>query len=250
MGKINVAIYNEYYHEREDAKIGAVYPKGMHQAIADALSEDPAIGDIVMATLDDHTTVLSQECLDNTDVLYWWGHMKHREVDDEVVKRVCLRVNQGMGLVVLHSGHASKVFSSLLGTQTGRLRWRESDDKCLVWVVSQGHPIVEGLPPCFEVPADETYGEQFGIPEPDELIFISWFEGGEVFRSGCTFKRGAGKIFYFQNGHETYPIYYQDEVKLILKNAMHWARPYAKKITYDLGGGNAPPKVGTKGLRK
>ena len=244
MKKINVTIYNENYHEKTDPRVSAVYPQGMHQAIADALAGEPDIGKIVIATLDDHVSVLTDELLDDTDVMFWWGHVKHAQVDDDVVKRVCRRVNSGMGLVVLHSGHASKVFNSLLGTNTGSLRWRESDDKCLVWVVSQGHPIVEGLPPCFEVPHDETYGEQFSIPEPDELVFLSWFEGGEVFRSGCTFKRGAGKIFYYQNGHETYPVYYQEEVKLILRNAMRWACPYQKKITYDLGGGNAKAKVG------
>ena len=244
MRKINVAIYNEFYHEQNNPNVAAIYPKGIHQAIADALSPEEYVGKIVMATLEDHKSVLTPEVLDDTDVLFWWGHLKHREVDDEVVGNVCRRVNAGMGLIVLHSGHASKVFRTLLGTNTGSLRWRESDDKCLVWVVSQGHPIVEGLPPCFEVTNDETYGEQFGIPEPDELIFLSWFEGGEVFRSGCTFKRGAGKIFYFQNGHETYPIYYQEEVKLILKNALRWACPYQKTIKYDLGGGNAKAKVG------
>jgi trehalose utilization protein len=246
MNKINVTIFNEYYHERHNPDVAAVYPKGMHQAIAEALSPEPYIGEIVCATLDDHADVLSQERLDDTDVLFWWGHVKHGDVDDEVVKRVYRRVNEGMGLIVLHSGHASKIFAKLLGTNTGSLRWRESDDKCLLWVVSQGHPIVEGLPPCIEIPGDETYGEQFSIPEPDELIFISWFEGGEVFRSGCTFKRGAGKIFYFQNGHETYPIYYQEEIRRILKNATRWACPYQKKIMYDLGGGNAPPKAGSK----
>ena len=239
MRKINVAIYNEFYHEQTDEKAKAAYPKGIHTAIADALKESPEIGSIVTATLDDHTTVLTQETLDKTDVMYWWGHVKHGEVDDEVVSRVCARVLEGMGLVVLHSGHGSKVFQKLMGTDTGSLRWRESDDKCIVWVVSKGHPIVEGLPPCIEIPVDETYGEQFSIPEPDELIFISWFEGGEVFRSGCTFRRGAGKIFYYQNGHETYPVYYQEEVKTILKNALSWTCPYSKKITYDLGGPNA-----------
>ena len=246
MEKINVTIYNEFYHEQHDPKVAAVYPKGIHGAIAEALSPEPYVGKVVTATLDDHKAVLTNECLDDTDVLLWWGHMRHGEVDDGVVKYACHRVNEGMGLIALHSGHASKIFQSLLGTNTGSLRWRESDDKCLVWVVSQGHPIVEGLPPCIEVPADETYGEQFSIPEPDELIFLSWFEGGEVFRSGCTFRRGAGKIFYFQNGHESYPVYYQDEIRQILKNAVRWARPYAKKITYDLGGGNAPAKAGNK----
>jgi len=246
MRKINVAIYNEFYHEQHNAKIAAVYPQGIHQAIADALSPEPDVGDIVVATLDNHRDVLTQERLDNTDVLFWWGHVKHGDVDDAVVKRVCARVNAGMGLVVLHSGHGSKVFHDLMGTNTGSLRWRESDDKCIVWVVSQGHPVAEGLGECFVVPGEETYGEQFSIPEPDELVFISWFEGGEVFRSGCAYRRGAGKIFYYQNGHETYPVYYQAEVRTVLKNAMRWTCPYQRSIAYDLGGGNAPPKHGNK----
>jgi trehalose utilization protein len=225
MKKITVTIYNEFYHEQHDPKVSAVYPQGIHQAIADALCAEPDIGEIVTATLDNHKDVLTQECLDNTDVMYWWGHMKHGEVDDEVVTRVCRRVNAGMGLVVLHSGHGSKVFNKLLGTNTGSLRWRESDDKCLVWVVSQGHPIVEGLGPCFEVPGDETYGEQFSIPEPDELVFLSWFEGGEVFRSGCTFTRGLGRIFFFSPGHETFPIYHMPEVQQIIINGVKWAAP-------------------------
>ena len=241
MRKINVAIYNEFVHEQTEEHVAAIYPNGIHGAIAEAIKGED-VGDIIIATLDNHVDVLTKECLDNTDVLFWWGHMKHRDVDDKVAAYVCERVNEGMGLIVLHSGHASKVFKTLMGTPSWS-RWRESDDKCLVWVVSKGHPIVEGLGECFIVPEEETYGEQFGIPEPDELIFISWFEGGEVFRSGCTFKRGAGKIFYFQNGHESYPTYYQEEIKTVLKNAMRWACPYEKKITYDLGGGNAKPKV-------
>jgi trehalose utilization protein len=69
------------------------------------------------------------------------------------------------------------------------------------------------------------YGEPFAIPTPDEMIFLSWFEGGEAFRSGCTWKRGNGKIFYFRPGHETYPTYHQKEVRLVLQNAARWARP-------------------------
>lgn len=243
MSKINLAIYNEFCHERLEPKVAEVYPGGIHKALAAALETEPDVGKIVLATLEDHTAVLTHECLDDTDVLFWWGHMRHEEVDDSVADYVCRRVNEGMGLVVLHSGHASKVFRRLMGTNSGSLRWRDSGDKCLVWVVSQGHPIAAGLPPCIEVPHDEAYGEQFSIPEPDELIFLSWFEGGEVFRGGCTFRRGAGKIFYFQNGHETYPVYYQEEIKRILRNAMRWACPYQKKITYDLGGDNAPAKA-------
>ena len=243
MKKINVAIYNEGFHEKHDERVAKIYPEGIHGAIANIVKDEPDVGEVVTATLYNHTEIFTQECLDNTDVMFWWGHLKHGDVDDKVVRLVCKRVNEGMGLIVLHSGHASKVFQKLMGTNTASLRWRESDDKCIVWTIAQGHPIAEGLGECFEVPGEETYGEQFGIPEPDELIFISWFEGGEVFRSGCTFRRGAGKIFYFQNGHESYPTYYQEEIKTVLKNAMRWACPYQKKIVYDLGGGNAKAKV-------
>ena len=248
MRKINVTIYNEFYHEQSEPKVAAIYPNGIHSALRDGITGDD-IGEIVCATLETHVEVLTQQRLDETDVLLWWGHVKHGDVDDGVVEMVRRRVNQGMGLIALHSGHGSKVFQQLMGTNTGSLRWRESDDRCRVWTIAQGHPIAEGLGSSFVVPADETYGEQFGIPEPDELIFISWFEGGEVFRSGCTFHRGAGRIFYYQNGHETYPIYYQPEVLRVINNAVRWACAERRAYHYDLGGHNAPAQEGPKAAK-
>jgi len=246
MRKINIAVYNEFFHERHDPNSAKVYPDGIHSALKGFLEKDSRVGSVVCATLDDHAAVLTPERLADTDVLIWWGHVRHGNVDDEVVNAVCARVVEGMGLIVLHSGHGSKVFMRLMGTDTRTLRWRESDDRCRVWVVNRGHPIAEGLGEGFLVPAEETYGEQFGIPEPDELVFISWFEGGEVFRSGCTFKRGSGKIFYFQNGHETYPIYFQPEIQRVITNAVHWACPEQRAYRYDLGGPNAPALEGPK----
>jgi trehalose utilization protein len=232
MRKINVTIYNEFYHEQHVPEIAEIYPAGIHGAIRDGLTGGD-LGEITAATFDDHVETLTQKRLDDTDVLIWWGHVKHGDVDDAVVEMVCRRVNEGMGLIVLHSGHASKVFRRILGTNTQDLRWRESDDRCRVWTVAQGHPIAEGLGDSFVVPREETYGEQFGIPEPDELVFISWFEGGEVFRSGCTFKRGAGKIFYFQNGHETYPVYHQAEIRRVINNAVRWACAGQRAYPYE-----------------
>ena len=58
----------------------------------------------------------------------------------------------------------------------------------------------------------------------DNLVFISWHPGGEVFRSGCCFVRG-GRIFYFQPGHETFPIYYQPEIQTVITNAVRWVAP-------------------------
>jgi len=192
----------------------------------DALA-DPLRGQgfaVRTATLDEPEHGLDAAALGATDVLLWWGHMAHDEVRDDVVERVQQRVWDGMGLIVLHSGHYSKIFKRLMGTSCS-LTWRENDERERLWVVEPGHPIAAGLPPHFEVPQAETYGERFDIPAPDSLVFISWFEGGEVFRSGCTWRRGRGRIFYFRPGHETLPIYHQPEVLRVIANAVRWAAP-------------------------
>lgn len=225
--KIKVTIWNEYIHEKENPEVADIYPKGIHGAIADFLGKEGDM-EIQTATLNQTEHGLTEGVLKNTDVLLWWGHRAHGEVNDEVVGRVYRRVLDGMGLIVLHSAHHSKIFRKLMGTSCD-LRWRESGEKERVWVVEQGHPIAEGLGDYFEIPQTEMYGERFEIPAPDCLVFISWFEGGEVFRSGCCYYRGKGKIFYFRPGHETFPIYHQTEVQQVLKNAVRWAKPLSKK---------------------
>jgi trehalose utilization protein len=219
---IRVTVWNEGRHEQRSERVRSVYPEGIHAVIAKFLSEQGF--EVRTATLDEPEHGLTQEVLDNTDVLLWWGHMAHKEVSDEVVERVYQRVLNGMGLIPLHSAHFSKIFKRLMGT-TCNLRWREVGEKERIWVVEPGHPIAAGLPPYFEVPKTEMYGERFDIPAPDTLVFISWFAGGEVFRSGCCYHRGNGRVFYFRPGHETYPIYYQPEIQQVLINAVKWAAP-------------------------
>ncbi len=219
---IRVTVWNEFRHEKRSEHIGKIYPEGIHGAIAGHLrAQEYAVR---TATLDEPEHGLTVQALAETDVLTWWGHMAHRDVQDEIVDRVHKRVLEGMGLVVLHSGHFSKIFKKLMGT-TCDLKWREVGEKSRVWVVEPGHPIAAGLPQYFEIPHEEMYGERFDIPAPDNLVFISWFPGGEVFRSGCCYHRGNGKIFYFQPGHETYPTYYQPEVLQVIANAVRWAAP-------------------------
>lgn len=219
-----VTVWNEYRHEKTDPAVGGIYPDGIHGAIAACLLSDGF--QVRTATLDDPEHGLTEDVLSETDVLIWWGHMAHRDVHDEIVDRVYQRVIEGMGLIVLHSGHFSKIFRKLMGS-TCDLKWRESGDLERIWVVEPGHPIAEGLGEYFEIPKAEMYGERFDVPTPDVLVFISWFRGGEVFRGGCCYHRGKGKIFYFCPGHETYPIYYQPEVQRVISNAVRWATPVA-----------------------
>jgi trehalose utilization protein len=224
---MRIVVWNEFLHERRNKVVEAIYPEGIHQTLRDQLTLRLADQEVTIttATLEEPEHGLTVQRLADTDVLLWWGHLAHDQVADEVVDRVQQRVLEGMGLIVLHSGHASKIFRRLMGTSC-MLRWREAGELERLWIVKPGHPIVDGIQgDYFEIPAAEMYGEHFDIPEPDELVLISWFQGGEVFRSGCTFHRGKGKIFYFRPGHETYPIYHQPEVIQIIANAIGWAKP-------------------------
>jgi trehalose utilization protein len=215
-----VTVWNEYRHERGDS-LKDIYPDGMHAVIAKALRDDGL--EVGTAVLDEPEHGLTQEVLDKTDVLFWWGHGAHEEVRDDVVQRVYDRVMAGMGLVVLHSGHASKIFRKLMGTNSDTLKWRETGDKEILWNCNPGHPIARGIGDKIILEHEETYGEHFIIPEPDETVFISWFTGGEVFRSGICYRRGKGKIFYFRPGHESFGTYHNPQVQQVLKNAARWA---------------------------
>ena len=244
-----VTIWNEFIHERTKPEVRELYPDGIHATIKHALLE--TLGErfeIGCASLHEPEHGLTDEVLESTDVMLWWGHAAHDQVDDAIVAKVHKRVLAGMGLIVLHSGHASKIFQRLMGT-TCMLRWRDAGELERLWVVAPGHPILAGIdPPYFELPVAEMYGEHFDIPEPDELLLISWFEGGEVFRSGCTFRRGQGRIFYFRPGHETFPIYHNVNVQRIIANAVVWAAPTSTGC-YDPEGRHIPASLSPIAVR-
>ncbi|WP_163538028.1 ThuA domain-containing protein [Gracilibacillus sp. YIM 98692] len=232
---MNVLVWNEYRHEKQNETVAKIYPEGIHGAIQSFLQTDDI--EVSTATLDEPNHGITDERLKETDVLVWWGHQAHDEVSDDIVEKIHQHVLQGMGLIILHSGHFSKIFKKLMGT-TCDLKWREADDKERMWVVDPSHPIAEGIGQYIEIEKEEMYGEHFDIPAPDELVFVSWFEGGEVFRSGCTYQRGHGRIFYFRPGHETYPTYYHEDVQRVIQNAVRWVSPVDR--TYSTYG-NAKP---------
>lgn len=235
---IRVTVWGENVHEQKNKVVAGVYPNGMHATIADALNRDAGISASTVV-LQDPEHGLTAEKLAQTDVLFWWGHAAHGEVSDAVVERVAEAVWSGMGMVFLHSAHFAKPFKRLMGAPCN-LTWREAGERERLWVTSRNHPIAAGLPDHFELEHEEMYGEPFGVPEPLETVFVSWFAGGEVFRSGLTYKRGAGNVFYFRPGHETYPTYYDANVQTVLKNAAKWAYNPAARIANPTEAPNTP----------
>ena len=224
---IKVTIYNEFCHEKIDESVTKVYPAGIHMALKKGLEDDEIL--IITATLETIKEDLTAEILADTDVLIWWGHMKHRDVPDEIAQCVRDEVQKGMGAIFLHSGHHSKPFRLLMGTSCN-LSWRENGDRELLWVVNPAHPIAEGIGRFVKLDHEETYSEPFGIPEPQQTVFIASFEGGEVLRAGCCWRRENGKVFYFQPGHETFPTFHNPTVQKIITNAVRWAAPVCPRI--------------------
>ena len=232
---IRVTVWNEFRHEKKNPAVAKIYPEGMHHAIASHLRKANDL-QVRTATLDEPEHGLTDEVLRGTDVLTWWGHLHHKDVADAVVERVCERVLAGMGLLVLHSGHFSNVFKKLMGT-TCNLKWREHEnEREVLWVTRPGHPLVAGIDDHFILDHEEMYGEFFDIPEPEQTVMISSFTGGEVFRSLCTWSRGAGRVVYFRPGHETFPSFFDANVLRIIENAVRWVGPC--RATEPLAFGN------------
>ncbi|AEV39825.1 protein containing DUF1037 (plasmid) [Pseudovibrio sp. FO-BEG1] len=249
---IKTIVWGENVHEQENKIVADIYPDGMHNHIAAALNNDPEIS-ATTAVLQDPEHGLTEERLADTDVLIWWGHAAHGDVSDEIVERVCERVWSGMGMIFLHSAHFAKPFKRLMGAPCN-LTWREAGERERLWVTSRNHPITAGIPDSFELENEEMYGEPFGVPEPLETVFISWFQGGEVFRSGLTYKRGAGNIFYFRPGHETYPTYHNETVQRVIANGVKWAYNPQPRVADPNAAPNvpvdqAPEKIEERGPR-
>lgn len=231
--KIAVTVWNEFWHEQHQERVKIIYPDGIHQVIAHHLAQH-ADFDVTTATLDQPEHGLPNDLLERTDVLIWWSHVKHHEVPDALVERLYQRTSNGMGVIFLHSSLESKLFKRLMGTSC-QMKWREADEKERLWVMKPSHPIVEGIGEYFELHPEEMYGEYWDIPEPDEVVLMSWFEGGELFRSGITYTRGKGKIFFFRPGHEDYPTYYNENVLKVIENSVRWVCSSVTSLTVTTG---------------
>ena len=227
---IRVTIWNEFRHEKTNETCKAIYPNGLHATIGEFLSKNDDI-EVTLAALDDPDQGLPDSLLEQTDVLLWWGHMAHGEVNDALVAKIQKRVYLGkMGFIALHSGHHSKPFRAIVGTN-GNLTWGRNQ-KEIMWNMMPSHPIAAGIPDHFLIESEELYSEPFYIPQPDALVFGAWFEDGHIMRAGACFIRGAGKVFYFQPGHETCPSFHNPYVQRIITNAVYWAAPLTPGYEY------------------
>ncbi len=224
-----------------------LYPDGIRGAIAAGLHELAGTTiEAKTANLDEPEQGITEEALATTDVLCWWGHARHGEVSEETARRVFEAVHErGLGLIILHSGHYSKILQWTLASP-GHLKggWRvaEPPDTEEITVCAPKHPIAQGVAD-FVLDKEEMYGAPFDVPAPQALVFQSYFPlGGEYFPCGICFTvgkgktegftsgpgkgvgegEGAGRVFYFRPGHETFGTYFNENVKLILKNAVNW----------------------------
>ncbi len=220
---MKVTIVCEYNSSMDSLEGKKAYPNGMGNCLKDFLQS--AYDDVTLITYDDKgADELTDDIIEKTDVMFWWGHWYHGAILEELADKIVSRVQRGMGMVFLHSAHMSKPFKKLIGS-TGTLKWREVGEHERLWCVDMSHPIAEGLGEYIDIPQEEMYGEPFDIPKPDELVYIGWFQGGEVFRGGCVFKRGRGKFFYFNPGHETYPTYRILKIQKLLIQACEYVAP-------------------------
>lgn len=205
-----------------------VYPNDINGAIAEGLKELKG-WEVVVANLSDPNQGLPDELLNRADVLIWWGHQRHDQVKDPLVSKIVKRVKEdGMGFISLHSSHFAKPNKALMGTACSWGAYVGDSTTLKVTVKDPGHPIAKGVKE-FTIVHNERYSDPYAVPTPQSVVFegIATLKDGKVDPSqqGFTWQIGKGKMFYFQPGHETNPVFYDANVGRIMINAVQWAAP-------------------------
>lgn len=273
---IRVLVWDEQQPAQKQA-----YANFLGNAIAAHLEKQPGLR-VISANLQQPEQGLPRDLLDNTDVLIWWGHVRHQEIPLEKAQAIVERIEAGqLSLVALHSAHWARPFVEAMNARTradarrrfpdppngppvkfeyipyaggfvptreslltpayyamrsfnGQLTVRVDLPNCVfpayrgdgqpsqTRVLLPEHPLAKNIPREFTIPQTEMYDEPFHVPEPDEVVFEETWKAGERFRSGCVWKLGAGRVFYYRPGHETYPVYRQEIPLQILTNAVNW----------------------------
>jgi trehalose utilization protein len=200
----------------------AVYPDDVDGALAAELQKRPGLA-VSRGRLSDAESGLPDAVLDATDVLIWWGRLRHDDVPEARARAVVDRVKAGqIGFVALHASHASKPFRGLMGTPCEPGAWRDDGRPEHVAIKAPAHPIARGVTP-FTIPKTASYLEPFAVPEPETVVLVSSWEPGETFRSGLTWTIGRGRVVYFRPGHDAFPVLFHPAVRQVIANAAVWA---------------------------
>ena len=199
----------------------SVYPNDIDGAIADSLRKQPGL-DVSSARLDSADAGLSDASLDATDVLVWWGRLRHADLPDSRARAIAARVRAGkLGFVALHASCLSKPFVELMGGRCELGGWREDGRPERVEITTPGHPIARGISP-FLIPRTSMFAEPFRVPMPETVVMTSTFDRGETFRSGLTWAVDKGRVAYFRPGHDGFPIFFHPSVRQVIANAVTW----------------------------
>jgi trehalose utilization protein len=204
----------------------SVYPNDINGAVAEGL-KDLSGWEVVKAGLSDPDQGLPDKLLQRADVLIWWGHQKHGDVKDELVDKIVKRVKEdGMGFIALHSSHFAKPNKKLMGTACSWKAYVLDSTTLKITVKSPDHPIAKGIKD-FTIDHSERYSDPYAVPTPKAVVFegtASLKKGGtDTSQIGLTWEIGKGKVFYFQAGHETNPVFMDPNVRQIMSNAVQWA---------------------------
>ncbi|MFH1372026.1 MAG: ThuA domain-containing protein [Planctomycetota bacterium] len=205
-----------------------VYPNDICGAIAEGLKELKD-WDVVEARLSDPNQGLPDELLNRADVLIWWGHKKHNQVRDGLVDKIVSRVkDEGMGFISLHSSHFARPNIKLMGTPCSWKEYLGDSNTLKITVKDPNHPIARGVED-FTIYHDERYSEPYAVPQPLAVVFEGTYTldngGTDTSRQGLTWEIGKGRVFYFQPGHETNPVFFDPNIRRIISNAVEWAAP-------------------------
>ncbi len=199
----------------------AVYPQDIDGAVAAHLGKSPGVK-VERARLTDPSAGLADAALDATDVLIWWGHIRHDAVPDDRAQAVIRRVRAGkLGLVALHSSCASKPFKGLMGMSCEPGGWREDGRPEHVKIAAPDHPIARGVAP-FTIPRSDMFAEPFDVPAPETVVLVSSWDRGETLRSGLTWSVDKGRVAFLRTGHDAFPVLFHPAVRQLLANASQW----------------------------
>ncbi|MEZ5042821.1 MAG: alpha/beta hydrolase fold domain-containing protein [Saprospiraceae bacterium] len=111
--KIKVVVWDERQKKQQKA-----YPDFMGNHIADYLKKNDLLR-VYSVGLDDPEQGLSDEVLENCEVMIWWGHVRHPEISVATSKKLIERVKAGtLEMIFLHSAHWANPFVEAMNEVT------------------------------------------------------------------------------------------------------------------------------------